>query len=430
MTRRPTVSIICAPPNGFNPGMTSVDLAARHIGESINADVTYWRLWDQCEWLEAPGGSSFTDAGTVHDVGSGLTYAIARGCLDEVFSADLLIFWGDFLHMAVYLRQTADVLARRMELMSFDDALDLAARLYLMRESDVGIMGRSITYGSTLSFNTAADYAGSYGMDLARFVEHARRAWFRDPYSAAVAETFRGDELSCKAPDAAFLLPSASVAPERHRLGIFIGRSNFQPEAVAAFGRQIARALDLEPAWIPWGADPGFWPMEHRRRFRAAWPGLEHLAARPSAAQVRQTLIGAVRGVHPRRDQPTMAALFDAIANCSAIVTDTYHLAVNAWRIGIPTVCLTDRDHREWNVNAGSPGSFRDKRYDLYSQLDALPLLVDGSRLRAVGDRSAQTVATILRDGTVSEVARSRAAAMTESATQSLTRAIRAALGS
>lgn len=71
------------------------------------------------------------------------------------------------------------------------------------------------------------------------------------------------------------------------------------------------------------------------------------------------------------------ADLFERIADCRVILTDTYHLAVNAWRIGTPAVLVRDRPSgKGWNVNDGGAAG-RDKRQDLYSQLDALPLLLD-----------------------------------------------------
>lgn len=419
MTGQRQVSVVCAPPNGYNPGMTSVDLAFSPIAAHLDCDVTYWRLWDQAEWSSPPGGSSFVDVDHVHDLGSDLTYRLARDRISEVMDADAIVFWGDFMHMAVYLRQTADVISRRIGAASFETAYDAAARLYLMRGADSATLDRVITYGSTLSFNTAADYAADYGAELSRLVGGARRTWFRDPYSATVAQTARNDDLTCKAPDAAFLLPG-TARTSQGTLGVFVGRSNFQPEAIGAFGRQLAEQLDLLPRWVPWGIEPGFWPMEHRRRFRAAWPGLEHGTAHPSRSQMAQTLWRAALDRDTAQQQPPIAQLFELIASCEVIVTDTYHLAVNAWRLGTPTVCLTDGDHREWNVNAGEPRNFRDKRYDLYSQLDALPLLVDGRRLRPLRDRTAIPVVETLREGVVAKTATSRARHMAESARTSL----------
>lgn len=131
--------------------------------------------------------------------------------------------------------------------------------------------------------------------------------------------------------------------------------------------------------------------MWGRKRLRLAWPELElgePLDKRDRVEHLREV----VRG--PRLEDEIVPAheLFRRVADCQAILTDTYHLAVNAWRIGTPAVLLYDRrSSKGWNVNSGA-GVGRDKRHDLYSQLDALPLLVDldappgASAARALGE--------------------------------------------
>lgn len=63
--------------------------------------------------------------------------------------------------------------------------------------------------------------------------------------------------------------------------------------------------------------------------------------------------------------------------DASLVLTDTYHLAVNAWRLGTPAVLLAPGGGIAADVNGGSATSYRDKRRDLYSQWEALPLLLD-----------------------------------------------------
>ena len=107
------VSVICAPPNGRNPGMTSVDLAFDRIARAAGvSSVTYWRLWDISEWAEVRGDVDLPASPTYHDPDSLITYQSIRGRLDEALSADRVVFWGDFMHMAVYQHHMADVLAR------------------------------------------------------------------------------------------------------------------------------------------------------------------------------------------------------------------------------------------------------------------------------------------------------------------------------
>jgi hypothetical protein len=376
--------------------MTSVDLAFAGIAQTIGADrVTYWRLWDQTEWLSPPGGSTRTKEGYFADSDSELIYRPMRGHLDEVLDADCVVYWGDFLHMAVYQRQTADVLTRRMNAYaSAEQAEEVTAQHLLLRGQPAETLSRVLSYGTTLSLNTPADYAGTYGSDLEAFLSRTQRVWHRDLYSSQVAALARMSHRDVtKGVDAAFLLDVGDPRDRNSELGVFIGRSDLRPEPVARFGSELAKRLDLRPKWIPWGYEPAFWPMAHRRRFRVAWPGLEHHSARPTFPQRQATYLAAARGADTPEERCSTRQLIDQIATCQFVLTDTYHLAVNAWREGTPAVCVIDRPRSGWSVNSGDPNGRRDKREELYSQLDALGLIVDGSRLnnpRLEADRIAE----------------------------------------
>lgn len=393
------VNVICAPPNGRNPGMTSVDLAFANVANAAGlSDVTYWRLWDVSEWREFRGDAPLPTASTYLDPDTGMTYQSLRGRIDEVLSADRVVFWGDFMHMAVYQRHMSDVLARRIGLCSPAEADELVASVQLLRGTDTATLGRVLSYGSTLSMNTWQDYASQYGRDLEHFLDGADRVWLRDPYSAQVARGIRGqDRGAAQALDAAFLLHDG-VQRGGNGLGVFIGRSAVQPEVVATFGRRLARSLDLRATWIPWGEAPAFWPVDSRRRFRAAWPALERAEDAPDRTDLLRTSFAALRGVPkpvgPRND---MRSLIFGLSDYDLVLTDTYHLAINAWAQGVPAVCLVDEGGAEWNVNSGEPNMRRDKRVDLYSQLEALGLIVSLKGLRRRGQQEVRRVVELLR---------------------------------
>jgi hypothetical protein len=259
--------------------------------------------------------------------------------------------------------------------------------------------------------NTALDYAGKYGRDLDRFLADARGVWMRDPYSAQVARTVRGDRRgSAQCLDAAFLLHDGT-----HRggggLGVFIGRSRVQPEAVATFGRRLSRRLSMPATWIPWGGAPAFWPVDTRRRFRAAWPALELEHDEPSRIDLLATAMRSLRGVpKPSPAVGDAKELIHTLGDLDVVLTDTYHLAINAWAQGTPAICLIDQAGPEWSVNSGDPNMGRDKRVDLYSQLDALGLIVDLTRLRRRIPREVDRVVELLERSDVLAVAGERIA--------------------
>ncbi len=411
MSTTKRVSVVCAPTNGSNPGMSSVDLAFQSVADEAGvSDVRYWRLWDQSEWTDPPGGSVVGADGRVTDSVSGLTYEIGRGRLEEVLDADTVVFWGDFHHMAVYLQHTAHVWAERIDAgLSEREAQTLAARHLLLDGVPERDLSRVISYGTTLSFNTAADYQGPYGSQLRRFHSGVRAVSHRDSYSAEVAHRHRpGDR--CKGVDAAFLLTRRTPEPAletRRRLGVFIGRSELSPEDVGRFGRRLAASLDLAPRWLPWGHAPAFWPMQGRRRLRAVWPELDRgLESTAGWRRARLTVDAARKGPEPAEPVPSFSALTQELLRCDLVLTDTYHLAVNAWSLGVPAVCITDVPRASWSVNSGSADSWRDKREDLYSQLDALPLLVRGQLGRLGSKDEVRRVVAALDAGCAAASAR------------------------
>lgn len=397
MTKRRSISVICAPPNGRNTGMASVDMAfADVMGDDPNIDVTYWRLWDSSQW-KAPVGLPKGDVPrSFADPDTGLTYRLLRGHLDEALAADAVVFWGDFLHMAVYVEQTADVLHRRMGVVP--DAVagwSEAAEAYLLHGRE-DVLRRTLSYGTTLAMNTPHDYLGQYGECLRRFHAGIQSIWHRDPYSAQTARLARAGQETCQGMDAAFLLDAGKGRPRDSIASVFFGRSNLRPEVVAHFSRQLTKRLGVRPRMLPWGEAPAFWPMTERRRFRLAWPEFEPQPGRDGLATKWETYrtLGQRPEVAPKVPGPS--ELFRRISESSVVITDTYHLAVNAWRLGTPAVLVVDGPSRTWDVNAGTPQSRRDKRHDLFSQLDALGLLVDGTLLGRGSAGEAARVAAYL----------------------------------
>lgn len=423
------VHVICAPPNGVNPGMASVDLAFDSVARAAGlSDVTYWRLWDVSEWSEYRGDLPLEVQTSFTDPDNHLVYQSMRDRIDEAFDADLIVYWGDFLHMAAYQGQMQDVLHRRIGASTPAEAQAIVAKAMMLKGVDAATRERVLTYGTTLSMNTTADYAGGYGDDLASLMRDVRGAWMRDPYSAMVVRTLRGGRGdSHQGADAAFLLDHGDrdSSASTGGLGVFIGRSKISPETAAGFGRQLARELDLVPHWIPWGDQPAFWPVGSRVRFRAAWPALEHPSVSPPRGQLIRTSISALRGTEkPRVDHPRGFDLIRSLAEYQVIVTDTYHLAINAWAQGIPTICLVDQDNNGWNVNSGEPFNRRDKRIDVYSQLDALPLVVDIQGLRGRIPQEVTRVAAYLADSRLLAVTHSRVAQMRAQSMRSIVEAL------
>ena len=69
--------------------------------------------------------------------------------------------------------------------------------------------------------------------------------------------------------------------------------------------------------------------------------------------------------------------IFRAMKNCSLIVTDTYHVAINAIALGVPVVMIPEfRPYEKRNANMGYVESWRDKRVLLFQTNNLNDLMV------------------------------------------------------
>ena len=402
--------VVCAPPYGRNPGMSTVDLGLARLRRQLGAavDLRCWRLWDDSEWRKPSDRTRVLSSGLVTDLDSGLDYHLVRGREEELADCNLLLYWGDFHHMAPYHRSTVEVLTSELARpMGHHDATALARRVLLQEGAVADLRARTMSYGTTLSLNAPADYAGPYGRLLSDLVRGMRRVWFRDPYSAGVAAVLRGDGVSSHGVDAAVLAGVLPPTPGTGALEVFLGRSATAPEEVALLGRAVARATGTDPRWLPWGKGPAFAPMGMRPRFRRAWR-----AASSSA-----------------HEELPLPALLDRVRDASLVLTDTYHLAVNAWRLGTPAVLLADDAGDTADVNGGSTHSYRDKRRDLYSQWEALPLLVRPTSVRGRYRPEARRLAEHLHTQELLEVTWNRLRTLEDSALSGLHAEMTSALG-
>ena len=74
------------------------------------------------------------------------------------------------------------------------------------------------------------------------------------------------------------------------------------------------------------------------------------------------------------------------------IVTDTYHVCVNAWNLGIPAICLVENEFSETrNTGVLNYFSRRDKKQLFMSMYDALDFLVPTNELVNTDYRHART---------------------------------------
>ncbi|MFS4094806.1 hypothetical protein [Streptomyces sp. AF1A] len=310
------VAVITAPNIGYrNTGMLTVDLAfeslRRRMGATgIDADWYTLHLPETVPLRTSARGADFP-----------FRFRSLIEDFDTLADHDAVVFWGDFLHTRHYLAQDAT-----NRLLDFgiagdrDAARTLLNRTLLLADQPDELLACTLSYGGTILHNTQSDYEDKeYGPLFARLMTRSRRVWVRDPLSAAKLAHLRGDRTTDHfGSDAALLsrpgdldhLPVTGWSkdvPEGGAIGVFLGARTPIPEWLPGFCHTLSDRFGAPLEWLPW--------------FDRDIPApVGHIPIRP--------------GAH------TLGDLVRVLPRYRLVITDTYHLCVNAWGAGTPVVCV------------------------------------------------------------------------------------------
>lgn len=350
------IAAICALPL-TNPGMLSVDTALGDVlrRHGIRAQVDYF-----CglEGHVSDGGSSRFSARTYK----------ALEAVDQLEAYDRIIIWGDFLQSRQYLKDIAAIRFERIERESQSEADAYARALFLLDQLPDSQMSKVICFGGSIYLNGPSDdWNGDYRRAVSRLYRSARLVLVRDPISAAFAQQY-GAEGQVLGVDPSFLLePHPQALPATRRV---VGYS---------FGRAIRRERLKR--------------FFYARRFVALCrrhAGLEH-----------ELHLDWLAG-DEERPLAYLESKIDQLRQCLFVVTDTYHCAINAWREGVPAICLGYGSEH-------ASDTLSEKKIELlYSMLNARQFYVFVERIgwRWGHSRARSAVAAALDVGTVESVKR------------------------
>lgn len=412
------ISVICAPAPKPNPGMASVDFAFYALSHRYGfADqVSFYQLYTHDEL------HSRAEPGLEREIRTRqklpFEYRGFRHGLEDIFTGDRIVFWGDFLHAADYHEAAARRLVKTGLAGNAEEALAWAQNHYFLRNAPAKIWPKVMVFGGNLLFNGLGCYLeGSYATEVQRFFRKVGKVWMRDIYSAARVSELRGDyESSCFGCDASLLLTSEDqnllsysacydyLKSGDGQAGIFFGRNKCDPALMACFARDLCRQLGMRGHWLPWGLSKGFGRMRDKVKQRF------------SSLEIREF-----------PTPPTFGDLQRMLANCDVVISDTYHVCVNAWRLGVPAICLGQAVVRQPdNINSGNAFAWRDKRQVFYGMHDAMEYYVyveelDNRRWRRM--RLAQLTDLLQKDH-YRQAVQNRIRARSEAMERSLVRAL------
>lgn len=360
------IAVICAYLPGRNTGMVTVDLAAHTIvaGMFPEAEVTLYTFSKE-------GKQEYKDGDMPHQ------YLDIAQHSEQFLRSDVFLYWGDFIHSRSYWVYDMGAWNDGIQGGGGSPAeralLENRSKYIFLSLLDEVQLKKAIVFGSTIITNDATDEVDTlYTSSFQRFFSKIGAVLFRDALSSAKVSPLRGHEatLGC---DCAILLQNSDLnqlkgfkkSETQSGVGVFFGRSPSKLHMLI-FSKLVGSQLGEACKWIPWF---------------------------PSSSLMRR-VAGLVFGYEVNSVPCEPGVILSQMSACRFIVTDTYHLCVNAWRMGIPAICIGEGA-------SGALHSLADKKKEiLYEMYGGRHLYVFLEKIRYLPKMlsEAERVAKIVQD--------------------------------
>ena len=287
--------------------MLTVDLAFQEClaSEYPDAEIRYYSI-------EGRQPSIARDAGLSFD------YESIIDNFDHVQDSSAIVFWGDFLHSRSYIEN--DLNERGIDAVSAYRYLflnDCAPRIF----EKVLVFGESLITEDAFSSTDKAYVEASHN-----FFSQVNHVYMRDVFSAMKVVTIKGKyDQNFLGADCAMLLDFNELLecaahdeePEREMtkksVGVFYSRTLMNMEHFFQFANEAAEWSGRRIEWAEW------FPI---------------LPTQPAAIKKKFPKI------HFDGSPTTVFDVYRKIRSFEFVITDTYHLALTSWRLGVPAVCI------------------------------------------------------------------------------------------
>lgn len=344
--QKKSIAVVTAPNMRFvNTGMTTVELAAKRFLEKVEpeAAVNFFSIVppnpsSEKRWM-------MMDLGAPHSSAKGVESLFKHNPIypniDELFGHDLILYWGDFLQARHYIDDECVNRTSEIYGISTKESQDFCYLALLQEAAPLEVHRKSILFGSSLLYNKASDYKESrYSSALRSLLTNSQAALFRDPISSVRANHLtKNYALSHLGIDPAFLndtdaiarLPSSKWSTDLlddSAVGLFFGTRTSAPSNLISFCSEIAGKLNASLEWLPW------FPLHEKMR-QESTGSLSSRFKRFNGLRLRD-----IEALLPRGDSYSQGDLLTALPKYKLIITDTYHLCINAWRAGTPAICV------------------------------------------------------------------------------------------
>jgi len=361
-----TITAVCASPPLPNPGMASVDLALYFFLRRNNLlkDANFVYFYSPLERNPELTADKLKQFNSWHNLP--FEYTSFRDKLDEVYNSKLILYWGDFLHSRDYLYSVFQIYKQISPSCTNEEVLKSIYKHFYLNGAPDNVFKKCILFGGTLLFNKERDYGDEqYSKNLYQLLRQSRNVWFRDVYSALKFKKVCTNRKSYGlGVDAALLLRKEDTnqlittisekVDSTKKAGIFFGRSSGVCKEVGLFVQSLCKKHQVEGEWFPWF--PPFVLPNFMSKMKEIFPELI---------------------LDLSNNKLTLGDLFKIISGYELIITDTYHVCLTAWRLGIPAICIGETTSEEiMDISCGWKFAWRDKRQVFYAMNDAMEYFV------------------------------------------------------
>lgn len=362
------ISLITATPPSFNPGMLTCEATGKWFlsSKGFFESSKFFRIQSLSDRIKV------CDFEMQSVIQSNCEHGIKYNLLTnpDQLHGTIPLFWGDFLHMHLYIKTIKPTWAK--------DKSDIR-KILLLEGASPEIMKNTISYATSILFNTTADYySKEYGDSLYSFVSNIHHIQMRDAISATIVGSMRPEIENCMGIDAAQLLsldecaqdilgiPLYNIAKSSpKRALIFFARGKHSEDLVRPFIDELLIAINLKAEWLAWGDRISFPYMEE------AWYDLSQT---PQKSDLKQS---------------DLKNILSTVVAASVVITDTYHLCAISWALGIPAVLISGIYHEQEIQGKGLNIRVRnDKRKVLMGQDGLLDFYIEPHLMIEVGTRN------------------------------------------
>jgi polysaccharide pyruvyl transferase WcaK-like protein len=230
---------------------------------------------------------------------------------------DCVLVWGDFIVSEHFLSMTQPKLLKR----SNDFDYDLQSKV-LMSHFSKADLKKVIVFGQCIFVDGRQIFSNKkYLADLKRLMEFSSLFKVRDPFSAYRAKAISDIDRNFLGVDAALLnyaleedkfkqlKNNIGKASDKNEIGIYFGRSKQMTRKKKILGYYLKYKLKgLDFKWIPW--------LKNKQQSKEFFKFASEVSPETDIDYIKEIL------------------------KCKLIITDTYHLTLMSWSLGVPCICF------------------------------------------------------------------------------------------